>query len=178
MWSWYRFTQAYEDQSRYVVCGSNSDPLSSESELDTLQLRSLMRSTIYTNRTNMRHLLPFSHSQNHSETSPREDSKRTHNYMQTVTVTFLNPALSLPLCIRLAMTSSDASATVLVVGILLNHTNFTLVPNHTKLWSVAQCTSPTRFWTEAELLTFSSLYTSSTFLPSVFNLRTIYPLAG
>jgi hypothetical protein len=31
------------------------------------------------------------------------------------------------------MTSSDASATVLVVGILFNHTNFTLVPNHTKL---------------------------------------------
>jgi len=70
---------------------------------------------------------------NHSDTSPREDSKRTHNYMHTVTVTFLNPVLSLPLCIRLTMTSSDASATVLVVGILLNHTNFTLVPNHTKL---------------------------------------------
>lgn len=161
-----------------MVCGSNSDPSTSKSELDTLQLRSPMRSTLYTKRTNLRHLPPFSHCQNHSDTSPREDSKRTHNYMHTVTVTFPSPALSLPLCIRLAMTSSDASATVLVVGILFSHTNSTLVPNHTKLWSVAQCTSPTRFWTEVDSLTFSSLYTSSTFLPSVFNLRTTYPLAG
>ena len=74
-----------------MVCGSNSDPLSSESELDTLQLRSPMRSTIYTNRTNLRHLISFSHSQNHSETSPREDSKRTHNNMHTVTSRLSEP---------------------------------------------------------------------------------------
>jgi phosphotransferase system glucose/maltose/N-acetylglucosamine-specific IIC component len=64
-------------------------------------------------------IAPFSHIHNQSDTSSHEDSKTTHNCMHTVTVTFSNPALFLPLCVRWAMTSSDASAIVLMVGILL-----------------------------------------------------------
>ncbi|KDR13733.1 hypothetical protein L798_12131 [Zootermopsis nevadensis] len=83
--------------------------------------------------------------------STQKGNEGIHNPMHRVTDTFPSPVPSLPLCMRWAMTSSDASATVLLVSI-------------SRTTQTPLCTQADRNLTEAECLTFSSFYTSSTFL--------------
>jgi hypothetical protein len=98
--------------------------VSPECEQKALRLYQHTWSTVQIEYVVLRHISPLSHSLSqvtlrHVKIT-RELTFRSHNSMHIVTITFPKPVSSLPFCISWAMTSSDASATVVLVSILLS----------------------------------------------------------